>query len=278
MRMNENSAVETGRCRSAGYSGFLPALERIAMMKRHVGVGLLVLAVLGMLTAVAFAEAPECTPKGAQGGYGHHGPKGGEPGEWFEAMIKSLNLEPEAEAKVRSIFEAKRTQKTEWRKTHGEQFKELRRERREARKAGEGKPGQPETMPEGIKQMRAERKAAHKQFLAQLDEVLDDEQMAKVKKCFRKKHAKWRGAKQRGLQILYALKTLDLTEEQKAQVKQILKDTREKIKGVLTDEQRQQLRERREARKKAFKEGYKKGQEAPTTKPAQETKPPKAEE
>ena len=133
-------------------------------------------------------------------------------------------------------------------------------------------------MPEKFKQIHGERKAAHEQFLAQLDEVRDDEQMAKVKKCLRKKHAKWRGAKQRGLPILYALKTLDLTEEQKAQVKQILKDTREKIKGVLTDEQRQQLRERREARKKAFKEGYKKPQEAPTTKPAQETKPPKAEE
>ncbi len=155
-----------------------------------------------------------------------------------DALIESLELSAEKEAAVRQIFETQREEATNSREENRELFQKMRAAREE---------GDDEAARKLMQQFREQREQSSENLMNQLQEVLNEEQMAKVQES-RVGGRRGRGGRDRGRprpepRIFGAVQAMNLTEQQRTQVKKILDNAEQQILRILTPEQRKGLRE-----------------------------------
>jgi len=220
-------------------------------MKR-IGAGLIVLLLTGA-AAPALAQGPgegQGGPDGAKGRAARQRQRMGR-------LLEALDLSEEQAAQVRQILETHAQATSNWRQEHGEALKAAQQELRKAMRDRD-----PEAIQAARKKLRdlhASRKGSTQELLKQLDEVLNDEQMKTVKRFLR--------AAGGPRPLLRGLAGLELSDRQKAQIKEIMdaahkqaaeaegrkakkeimEAARKKVSEVLTDEQREKLAARRKA-------------------------------
>lgn len=210
-------------------------------------------AAMATIGALAQDQAPPDRPAGKH----PQTRPAGEPrqrGEGLKNLIDGLGLTEEQKTRVTQILETHGQDVQNFRKENGPKMQELEQAIRKAMEAKDA---------DTVKAKRAEqakiveaRKALHEKLLKQLADVLNAEQMNKVRDHF----AKMR--EMPGVRARAAMSQLNMTDDQKkkakeimdaaqaeaknatdpAQKEKIMKDAFEKIrKDVLTDEQRQKL-------------------------------------
>lgn len=153
----------------------------------------------------------------------------------YEKMLDELNLTADQQSRIKQILETHHQAMTNWRKQHAAELKSLREEIIEARKNKEA---------EKVKQLRTkiaeilkERRELTESLRKQIEEVLSDEQREKAREIFR--HARAAGVSIR--RITFALKKLDLTDEQEQKIKAILKDAREDAQKADTPKEKEKI-------------------------------------
>lgn len=222
-------------------------------MKKHLTAAIAAMLVLGFAASVTFAR--NGNPRGSKGPRDPRARERQRPEGELRQFIKELDLTAEKEAQVEQIFKTHRQAVANWASENADDVKELRERIAEAREAGENEKAK--AAREKLRKLFQSRAQLRKDLLEQLGEVLTDEQMKKVKTRFRPRVL----ARHR---ILAAIRRLDLTEEQKAQIKEILDAARAEAKEaegpkakifeaafkkirteVLTDEQRKKLAQMR---------------------------------
>ncbi|MDY6914190.1 MAG: Spy/CpxP family protein refolding chaperone [Planctomycetota bacterium] len=191
-------------------------------MKKHICVTLTAVAILGIGSAVASAEGKN---------------RGDELKQRIQAktdeLIEKLKLAPSVETQVRQIFQTHHQAMANWHREHGKEFRELAEQHREAVKAGDEKKA--EALRKKMHKLGEGRKKLHDELMKQLADVLNDEQLAEVKKCF----ARHRRRFAHGLETL---QQLDLTDKQKAEVKEILDAARKKAEKLDDVEEKKKVR------------------------------------
>jgi Spy/CpxP family protein refolding chaperone len=217
---------------------------------------------LGFLASMAMAAPPADAPREGRGGPRAGGPRGGPRGpEIGEQIIKELGLAGDKEKQVKQILDTYRQDMDNWNKQSGEEMRKLFgeiRAAREAKKDDEAKAAQ-----EKLEKLMAARGEKREALVKQLGEVLDKDQMEKVKSIL----AARRGPGGPGMGPAALLERVGLTDDQKAKAKAIMDAAEEASKGktpeesadlhrkafdqitkeVLTDQQRAKLEEFRRA-------------------------------
>jgi len=166
--------------------------------------------------------------------------------ERFRAIINDMNLPPEKRAQVQQIFETFRQSLMNWRRQHQAEIEALREQIRK--------------LEEGPKELRQD-------LLKQLSDVLTKEQAQKLTEALdQARPGGGRFGEAMAGRLREALNRLELTDEQKTQIKtafdkaredfgnaktpqdreQVQKTLREQIEKILTPQQRQKLAEMRE--------------------------------
>jgi len=183
-------------------------------MKKFLSVTMMSVIAVGALSLPA---------SGAGDGEGHRKRARGERGKaMFEKLVKDLGLTEEQQEPVRQKLKAARDERKNYQQEHGEELKALRAEMRKARKSGDedaikAAAAKMKTHREAMQQMRANLET-------QLADVLTEEQMKKFKAI-----RAGRGPRRRpGARLLGALRRLDLTEQQRGQVKKIMSEAKTK--------------------------------------------------
>lgn len=225
----------------------------------------LVVAGVGMIATSAMAQdAPKDAPRGERGGARGGAPRGPRGPEIGERILKELNLTGEKEKQVKQILDTYRQDNENWQKQNGEEVRKLFgeiRAAREAKKDDEAKAAQ-----EKLDKLMAGRNEKREALTKQLGEVLDKEQMEKVKSILASRRGPG-GPGGPGMRPAAMLERVGLTAEQKEKVKAIMDAADEASKGktpeesadlhkkafeqiskeVLNDEQRAKLEEARKA-------------------------------
>ncbi|MHC4981975.1 MAG: hypothetical protein ACYTF6_02265 [Planctomycetota bacterium] len=220
-------------------------------MKRLIVPTLCVMASVALVSSLILAEseppAGEATAeKGQQKAHAarHHGK------EPLERLASELKLTEEQQKQVSEILQTHRQAVENWQKENGPKLKELH---------------------EQMRKVLETRKELVEGLHKQLAEVLTDEQVEKAKKILRRRHPRAPGVMRRP----GAMWRLDLTEEQKEAAKKIMQEAKEAAKkaegreakakifrdahekiisSVLTDQQREKMKEMRKApRDRLFK-------------------------
>ena len=191
-------------------------------MKRHSCAILAAVAVLAVGSTVALAERQNRGEDRKQ----HMQAK-------MDELIEKLDLAPSVETQVRQIFQTHHQAVANWRREHGEDFRELAEQYRKAADAGDDKKA--EAIRKKMHKLKEGRRKLRDELTKQLADVLNDEQMAKVKECF----ARHRRRSAAGLAVL---QQLDLTDKQKAQVREILDDAGKKAEKLDDAEEKKKVR------------------------------------
>ncbi|MFP4107424.1 MAG: Spy/CpxP family protein refolding chaperone, partial [Phycisphaerae bacterium] len=182
------------------------------------------------------------------------------PAQHMQKLLNGLDLTEEQQKQVKQIVET-HTQAVE--NFHKENREKHRACMAEMKKAAQAKDREAMQTARGkMKGLMGKRMELHENLMKQLGDVLTEEQMEKVKSTVQQHR---RGGR-RGMMAMGALRRLDLTDDQKTEVKKIMaaageavqkaekpeekREARqaawEKIKtDVLTDEQRKKLEEMR---------------------------------
>jgi len=227
-------------------------------MKKHIVLAAVAVLVAGVTATMALAgegqESRERHRGNRRKAAGKH--PGANPKAVFDKVLKSLELSEEQAQRVEQIWTTHRQAVENWTKEHQGQFKELYAQ---TRKAKEDKDTEAlRAVREKMRKLTESRKRVAEDLFKQLGGVLNDEQMAKVRRAMHH-----RGVARRPNRMMAAFKDLDLTEEQKARMKAIREETKgllEKAKTreekgkilresfskageVLTEEQRRKLKE-----------------------------------
>ena len=208
-------------------------------MKKHtMAIGSLVL--LGLL--VGLGPAQEGGREGREGRRARRRGRGrdraGRGRERMERLREELNLSGDKWAQVEEILKTHRQAMRNWQREHREERRALRREITEARR--EGKKEALRRLQGKQRKLLAGQRENRQELLKRLDEVLNDDQMAIAKKILQP----GRGRRRTLAPGLQALRRVNLTPEQSAQVREILARAMKRIKhDVLTDRQRRQLEE-----------------------------------
>jgi Spy/CpxP family protein refolding chaperone len=246
-------------------------------MRTHL-LKLVALSVVGLMVAqgVAADEAKKGRKKREGAAARKQKAKGGEGAQRGKArqeqLIKELKLTDKQDAPVRQILETFWADMGNWQRENGPTLRELQKTLGSSR--GQGRQGkgkkppadasEPKAKPDEIEAARAKLAELTKQrrekignVLAQLKEHLTDEQMAVVRKSL------GGGQRPQGAQGMAALKRLELDKDQQAKVREIMKAARESgdgndkaargkamrqawkkiVEEVLTDAQREQLKQ-----------------------------------
>jgi hypothetical protein len=193
-------------------------------------------------------------------------------------LLRSFNLAPEEEARVRQILETHHQAVQNWRSENKSKFKEIREQVRSAREAKDREAMK--AAREEMKGLMDSRKALHEDLLEQLDDVLDEEQMARVKQLSARPPM---GPAMRAcMRMAGAARRLGLSDEQKESVRGILRAAKadavktdspeakeqiweaafEKIRNeILTEQQRARLQEMKQRRERGDRPGRDRGKE-----------------
>ena len=232
-------------------------------MKKLFAIAVALLAVWAFSTAQTFAK--EGAKQAASGPKENHA-------KALEEAVKELQLTQQQEAQVRQILETHRQAIANWRKENQGKLEELQQQIKAAREAKDAE--NRKSLVEQRRQLLASRMKLTSNMLKQLGEVLNKEQVAKIEGVL--------GAMApRPFEALRnALQSLNLTEAQQTQVKEILAKAREEfraameqddtdkagailrearskiVKEVLTDAQRQQLEQARENLKDEMRDAF----------------------
>ena len=226
-------------------------------MKKHIVLAAVAILVSGLTATMALAGEGQKSRERHRGNRrkaaGKH--PGANPKAVLDKVLKSLELSEEQAQRVEQIWTTHRQAVENWRKEHQGQFKELHAQ---AGKAKENKDTEAlKAVREKMRKLIELRKRVAEDLFKQLGEVLNDEQMAKVRRAM-----PHRGVARRPNRMA-AFKDLDLTEEQKARMKAIREETKgllekaktreekgkilresfSKAEEVLTEEQRRKLKE-----------------------------------
>jgi Spy/CpxP family protein refolding chaperone len=223
-----------------------------------------VLVVVGLLAGPILAQADAPRPEGPRP-EARRGPGMGDPAERakmiYERLIKELKdlgLTAEQEAQVKTIFDSAQQAQANWMKDHAEELKAAQAKMDEARKSGNEKAMQEAR--DAFGKVMESRKETEDNMWKQLAGVLNEKQLEKAKEILRSPMGMRRAP---GEALKEALGKLDLSEEQKTKVNEILEaakaeadkiqDPRErfralegvvdKVKAVLTPEQKTKLDE-----------------------------------
>jgi len=183
----------------------------------------------------------------------------GERGEKLKGLIDSLKLTDDQKTRVTQILETQKQDLQNFHKENGPKIQELEQAIRKATEAKDSDTVKAKR--EELAKIREARKAMHQKLMKQLGDVLNAEQMNKVRDYF----AKLR--EQPGARASAMMSQLNLTEDQRKKAKEIMdvaraearqsadpvqkekiiKEAFEKIRtDVLTDEQRKQMEKYKE--------------------------------
>jgi len=240
--------------------------------KRLLSVAAVVLAVWGFQAAQAWAQ--EDPNQGAR--------ERGHRGKALEEVIKELQLTQAQEAQVRQIMETHRKELDNWRKENQAKLEEFRQQAQAARDSGDAQ--KQKALAEKRAELFKSRIELVDKTMKQLGEVLNEEQIAKVKAAMVRGGRPGAGPMQRaartgpphpqwgrrpGLSPMHdAFKSLNLTEDQQAKAKEILEQAgkearaimeaaRKKItEEVLTDQQRKQLEQLKKESQAKWEEAF----------------------
>ncbi|MFW6133867.1 MAG: hypothetical protein ACOC8F_08225 [Planctomycetota bacterium] len=213
-------------------------------MRRHVLVMTALLAAMGLMTVVARTADAE-SPRGAR-----RAPRARLRAAMLRHLADKLDLTEDEKAEVVEVLQEHRKAVEACRKEHAEEFKELREAMRDARKEGDRE--KLAELREEMKELAAGRmelaKDLHEKILAALPadkaehakELFADarRRRGEAHKRFMRRHP--------GLRMLATLHRLDLSDEQKEQIRDIIAEAHEKIKDVLSEEQLDKLEKMRE--------------------------------
>ena len=187
------------------------------------------------------------------------GPHEGQHGEKLKGLLDSLKLTDDQKTRVTQILETQKQDLQNFRKENGPKIQELEQAIRKATEAKDSDTVKAKR--EELAKIREARKAMHQKLMKQLGDVLNADQMNKVRDSF----AKLR--EQPGARAMAMLSQLNLTEDQKKKAKDIMDDARAKAQqpsdpaqkekiikeafdkvrtDVLTDEQRKQMEKNKE--------------------------------
>lgn len=157
------------------------------------------------------------------------------PEMFADRLAEELNLTPEQKAKVQQIFQTHRQAVQNWQKENGTKLQELHQTLRQAMKDGDKDTAK--ATHQEIQKIMESRKALQENLIKQLQEVLTPEQVEKVKLMLR-------AMMNRPVpQLMAALAALNLTEEQKAAVKEITQQAMEKARDAQPEERQAIMRE-----------------------------------
>jgi Spy/CpxP family protein refolding chaperone len=209
--------------------------ERNEKMKTRIYAGLVVLATVAIVTGALLAEAAK-PAAGEEQATTQPTKKANRFAEKFEGVLASLDLDDEKEAKVLELVKQHGEAMNALHKEHRDRRTQLRQELKEATEAARTQQRRARQIHQNIGRMNTARHELRKQFIAQLSEQLDAEQMAEVQGFL----AELRPPLPLG-RMLKPLRDVGLTDEQDARIREILSGTREQIMEVLTEEQREKL-------------------------------------
>jgi len=195
-------------------------------MKKHLLLATMVLATVGMLSVMAPAEEVRAGKPDRK-----RGPRDGA--QLLERLVKELNLTEEQQVQVKQIWETHVQAMRNYHKEHGAELKELREKMRAARESGDK--DEMKKLAEEMKELGKERVGLAQNLEKQLADVLTKEQLAKAKQILRRGRPGRPGGRP-GARLLGALRFVDLTDEQKAQVRKILADAKAKAKDAKAPE------------------------------------------
>lgn len=181
----------------------------------------------------------------------------------LDTLIKELKLTADQAKQLAQAVEAQKQAVQNWDKEHGAEAAKLRQQIDDARKAGERE--KVRDLMEQARKLAESRKALHENFMKQLEDVLTKEQMEKARGFFAQNRPLTPATGAIGFErIKAAIAQIDLGDDQKAKIEEILKAARteaEKTDGleakakiwrdafdkirtdVLTEEQRKTLAE-----------------------------------
>ncbi|MBS3735052.1 MAG: hypothetical protein KGY99_09020 [Phycisphaerae bacterium] len=167
----------------------------------------------------------------------------------LDRLAEKLDLSADEKAAVGDVLADHHKAVEAYRDEHRDEFVALRKKMRQAHKDGDRDELQAlrKKMREMISGRMELAKSLHKQVLAALPEDKAAEAKAMFAKA-RKRHAAVRHRfmqRHPGLRMLAGLRKLDLSDEQREKIRDIVADAQEKIEDVLTDEQKEKLKQMR---------------------------------
>ena len=140
-------------------------------------------------------------------------------GAKLEKLLESFNLSEEKLARIKQIFDTRRQADANWKKENAEDFKDIRDAMAQARKDGDS--AAMRVAAERMKKLTASRKDASEELFVQLSEILNKEQLVKVKGLMSPQKSGGDSYLLRGRLLSAALEKLDLTAARKAEIKKI---------------------------------------------------------
>jgi|GEM_PF-3636193 len=134
-------------------------------------------------------------------------------------LLESFNLSEEQLARVKQIFETQRQADANWKKENAGDFKDIREAMVQARKDNDS--AAMKSAVERMKKLTSARKSASQEVFVQLSEVLNKDQLDRVKGLMNPHKSPSGAHLLRGRVLSAALEKLDLTDAQKIEIKKI---------------------------------------------------------
>ncbi|MDP6635944.1 MAG: hypothetical protein QGG42_13675 [Phycisphaerae bacterium] len=134
-------------------------------------------------------------------------------------LLESFNLSEEELARVRQIFDTRRQADANWKKENAEDFKDIRDAMTKAKEAGDS--AAMRAAGDRMRKLMASRKNGLEDIFVQLSEILSKEQLAKAKLAMSPQKSGPNSYLFRPEIFNAALAKLDLTDEQKTEIKKI---------------------------------------------------------
>ena len=159
---------------------------------------------------VARDEAPKRDRKARQ-----HGAGAAKLGK----LLESFNLSEEELARIKQILDTRRQADANWKKENAEDFKDIREAMAQAKKDGDS--AAMRAAGERMRKLMASRKGGFDEVLVQLSEILNKDQLAKVKSLMSPQKPGANSYLLRPQIFNAALEKLDLTDAQRAEIKKI---------------------------------------------------------
>lgn len=238
-------------------------------MSRHILAITGMFVVVGLVAGVAMTQGdegpagPHVRPMRGEGPRGH-GPRGdGKRAErMFEKLAERLDLTDEEVADLKEAWAEHREAVAEHREENREAARALHEKMRAARADGDEE--ELAELREELREMMKGRAKLRADLHERIMDALPEDKAEKLSELHESRKraragAGGMGARRGHVPPLAALHRLELTEDQKDEIKAIVEEAHEKIQAVLTDEQRERLQQMRKKARGRRGEGDRRG-------------------
>ena len=202
---------------------------------------LIALLMVGFLGTISLAESDG--PGDGEGPRNHKRQRkqNGGPGDKMhgEKFCAAIDATPEQQEQLKQIWETHSQAMKNWRKENKGKLSDTRKALKEAKKSDDKEAIEAAKLK--LKEINKSRKELHENLKEQLSEVLTKEQMQKMKKMRNRRdrdgHHKGPGMRKG------PFGELNLTDEQKAEIKKLHEEAREKMESAKTREEKREIME-----------------------------------